>query len=240
MLCDKNDAIVNVTALLDPAEVPTITLPVVAPLGTVVEIEVSLHEVTVAEVPLKVTVPVVVPKPVPEIATAVPTVPEVGDSELIAGSTEKATPALARPSEAVTTTLPEVAAAGTVAVIEVLLQDETVALVPLKLTLPPLAPRPVPVIVMVVPVTPAPGDSDEIAGPTLNGMPLLAPALVVTTTFPEVAAEGTLTAMEVLDQLDIVATTPLKVTEPVVLPKPVPDIATVVPVVPEVGAREAT
>jgi hypothetical protein len=73
-------------------------LPVVAPLGTVVFIDVALQLVTVAVVPLNFTVPVpcVEPKFVPVIVTAAPTAPELGDKLVMLGAatTVKLTPLL--------------------------------------------------------------------------------------------------------------------------------------------------
>jgi hypothetical protein len=68
-----------------PEGAVTVTAPVVAPLGTVTVSWVALADVTVAAVPLNVTVfwLVVAPKPVPVIVTAVPIGPLVGDSSMI-------------------------------------------------------------------------------------------------------------------------------------------------------------
>src|SRR2546425_941796 len=78
---------VNETPLLACPFTVTTTLPVVAPLGTGATIEVALQLVGVALVPLKVTVlePCVAPKFAPEIATEVPTTPEVDERLVIEG-----------------------------------------------------------------------------------------------------------------------------------------------------------
>jgi hypothetical protein len=136
----------------------TTTLPVVAPVGTVVWIEVALQFVTVAVVPLNFTVPVpcVEPKFVPVIVTAVPTAPEVGDNLVVpgAGTTVKLTPLLALPPT-VTTTLPVVAPVGTVTFIEVAPQLViVVAVVVLNFTVPCVEPKFVPVIVTDAPTAP--------------------------------------------------------------------------------------
>jgi hypothetical protein len=68
--------------------------------------------IVVAGVPLKVTVPCVVPKLVPVIVNDEPTTPEVGDRVVMPGATVNGTPLLATPT-AVTTTLPVVAPVGT-------------------------------------------------------------------------------------------------------------------------------
>ena len=68
-----------------------------------------------AVVPLKVTLPVWLPKLDPSMVTLVPTSPELGSSREMTGAgvvTVKVTPALGSPST-VTTTNPVVAVAGT-------------------------------------------------------------------------------------------------------------------------------
>ena len=63
----------------------TTTAPFVILRGTVAEIEVSLHAVTVAVIPPKVTVlePCEDPKPVPVMTTVVPEGPLVGEIDVI-------------------------------------------------------------------------------------------------------------------------------------------------------------
>jgi hypothetical protein len=115
MLLILGAGIVNDVLLLAiPMLVVTTKPPVVASAGTLALMLVLLHEVTGAEVPLKVTVPVVVPKSLPLMVTAVPAVPESGDTELTTGggTTVNVTPLLATPF-AVTTTDPVVAPVGT-------------------------------------------------------------------------------------------------------------------------------
>jgi hypothetical protein len=73
------------TPALDTPPTVTTTLPLVAALGTVTTMEPALQLVTVAVVPLKVTVPVV-PKLAPEIVTEVLTVPELGDKPVMLGA----------------------------------------------------------------------------------------------------------------------------------------------------------
>jgi hypothetical protein len=147
----------------------TTTLPVVAPLGTVVLILVALQLVTVAAVPLKLTVPLpcVEPKFVPVIVTAAPTAPLVGDKLVILGAdtTVKLTPLLFVPPT-FTTTLPVVAPLGTVTTMLVAPQLDTVAVVPLNFTvlLPCVEPKVVPVIVTVAPTAPLVGDRLVILG----------------------------------------------------------------------------
>jgi hypothetical protein len=79
---------VNDTPLLAVPPTVTTTLPVVAPVGTFVTIEVALQLVIeVVAVPLNFTVlvPCVDPKFVPMIVTEAPTAPEVGDRLVIVG-----------------------------------------------------------------------------------------------------------------------------------------------------------
>jgi hypothetical protein len=148
--------------------------------------------------------------------TGVATVPEVGESPLIAGGgrvTVKVTPLLAWPLT-VTTTGPVVAVAGTGTAILVALQLVGVAVVPLKVTVlvPWVAPNVVPAMVTDVPVAPEVGVRLFIFGVTVKVTPLLAWPLTVTTTGPVVALAGTGRAILVALQLVGVAVVPLKVT----------------------------
>jgi hypothetical protein len=131
------------------------TLPVVAPAGTMAVMLVDVQLFVVAVVPLKVTeLPELVPNVVPVIVIQLPTIPEVGDKLVMCGITVKATPLLATP-DTVTTTFPVVAAVGTVTLIVVEFQLVKLAVVPLNFTLlPKLVPKPVPVIVTAVPTDP--------------------------------------------------------------------------------------
>jgi len=80
---------VKLTPLLATPDTVTTTFPVVAPLGTGVTMLVALQLVTVALVPLNVTVlaPCAEPKFVPVIVTDVPAAPEVGLTLVTAGGT---------------------------------------------------------------------------------------------------------------------------------------------------------
>jgi hypothetical protein len=131
---------VHETPLLAVPLTVTITLPVVAPVGTCAVIDAALQLViVVAAVPLKVTVlaPCVVPKFAPVIVTESPTLPNVVFRLVMEGDgtvTVNETPALARPLT-VTTTLPVAAPVGTTATIAVGLQLVIEAAgVPLKVT----------------------------------------------------------------------------------------------------------
>jgi hypothetical protein len=79
---------VKLLPLLAEPDTVTTTFPVVAPVGTVATMLVILQLVTVADVPLNLTVllPCVEPKPDPEIVTEAPTAPEVGVRLVIAGA----------------------------------------------------------------------------------------------------------------------------------------------------------
>jgi hypothetical protein len=220
----------------------TTTFPVVAPAGTFATMLVALQVVTVvAAVPLKVTVlpPCVAPKLVPVIVMEAPIAPEVWLKLVIAGTTANAELLLVVPNT-VTTTLPVVAAAGTVTVMLVALQTLATAAVPLNATVldPCVAPNPVPVILMAVPIGAETWLKLVITGggTTVKGDPLLACAPTVTSTLPVVAPTGTVTVMLVaLQVVTVVAAVPLKVTvlPPCVAPKLVPVMMTETPTAPE-------
>jgi hypothetical protein len=99
----------------------------------------------------------------------------------------------------------------------------------------------VPVIVTVAPIDPETGDRLVILGPgtTVKFIPLLATPLALTTTFPVVAAVGTVTTTFVAIQLVTGATVPLKVTVPLpwLAPKLVPFTVTDTPGAPLVIER---
>src|SRR5258707_3720212 len=127
-------------------------------------------------------------------------------------STVKFTPLLAAPPT-VTTTLPVVAPAGTVAVMLAAPQLVGVAVIPLNFTVlvPCVAPKFAPAIVTDVPANPDVGFKPVMLGAgtvTVKLTPLLAAPPTVTTTFPVVAPAGTVAAMLVALQLVGVAATP--------------------------------
>jgi hypothetical protein len=183
--------------------------------GTGTAIELPFQPVEVVAVPLKVIllVPWVGPKPVPVIVTDVPTTPDVGERPVMFGATAKFTPLLATPPT-VTTTLPAAAPVGTGTMIDLAPQLVGAAAVPSKVTVlvPWLAPKLVPVMVIVAPTAPFVGEIPVTFGTTVKPFPLLGSPPIVTSTFPLVAAGGTGTAIEVFAQLVGVAVTPLKVT----------------------------
>jgi hypothetical protein len=116
-----------------------------------------------------------------------------------------------------------------------------VAAVPLKLTVlvPWLGPKLVPEIVTEVPTAPEVGDRLVMFGAAVKFTPLLATPPTVTTTVPDVAPDGTGTAIELAPQLVGVAAVPLKVTVlvPWLGPKLVPEIVTVAPTAPVAGDK---
>jgi hypothetical protein len=205
---------------------------------------VALHVVTVAVVPLNVTVlvPCVPPKFEPPIVTAVPTAPDAGDRLVIdgVGSTVKLTPLLSAALTR-TTTFPVVAPDGTVATTLVALHVVTAASVPLNLTelLPCVAPKFVPAIVTDAPTPPDVGDRLVMlgVGSTVKLAPLLGTPPTVTTMLPVVAPAGTGATMLVALHVVTAAAVPLNVTVlvPCVAPKFVPPIVTAVPAAPDVG-----
>jgi hypothetical protein len=235
---------VNATPLLATPPTVTTTLPVVAPAGTGTTMLLADQLVGVAAVPLNVTVlvPCVAPNVVPAIVIDVATGPLFGVRVVIFGATVKLTPLLARPPT-VTTTLPVVAPAGTVATMLVADQLVVVAVVPLKVTVlvPFVAPKFVPAIVTDVATGPLFGVRLVTAGGTITVKltPLLARPPTVTTTLPVVVPAGTGTTMLDADQLVGVAAVPLNVTVlvPWVAPKLNPAIVTDVPTGPDAGVR---
>ena len=138
----------------------------VAPAGTVAEIDVAEVNVTVAAAtPLK-AITVAPVRLVPVIVTLVPTGPLAGVKLVIAGGgvTVKLPVLVAVPPGVVTLTLPVVAPAGTVVVICV--AETTVkadAAMPLNATLVALV-KFVPVSVTAVPTTPVAGARDVKVG----------------------------------------------------------------------------
>jgi hypothetical protein len=197
--------------LANPFTVTT-TFPENAPSGTGTTIEVALQLPGMAVVPLNVTalVPCVVPKFVPVIVTEAPTAPDAGDRFVMVGfeTTVNVEPLLLTPL-AFTTTLPVSAPAGTRAAIEPELQEVIVeAGVPLNVIVPVpcVVPKFAPAIVTDVPTGPVAGERLVMlgAGTTVKDKPLLETPLTATTTFPIVAPAGTVAAIEVCVQLEIV------------------------------------
>ena len=132
------DTTVNDLVLLATPLTVTTTFPVVAPVGTVVTMEVALQLVIIVAVVVlnfTVLVPCVAPKFVPVIVTDAPTAPDVGERLVMlgVGNTVKDLPLLSTPL-ACTTTLPVLAPVGTGTAMDVALQLVGVAEVPLNFT----------------------------------------------------------------------------------------------------------
>ena len=175
------DTTVKLDPLLFTPLANTTTIPVVAPLGTVVAMLVALQLVTVAAVPLNLTVlePWLDPKFVPVMVTDAPTAPVVGERLVMLGAdtTVKLDPLLFTPL-ANTITFPVVAPLGTVVAMLVALQLVTVAVVPLNFTVPEpwFDPKFVPVTVTEAPTAPVVGERLVMLGAdtTVKLTPLLA------------------------------------------------------------------
>ena len=142
--------------------------PVVAPVGTVAVTCVLEFTVNVvAATPPKSTFVVWI-SPVPVTVTTVPILPLDGEKLLMVGVTLKLLELVAEPPAVVTVTFPVLAPLGTVAV--TLLSEMTVTVVaftPPKVTFV-VCVRPVPLMVMTVPIGPLVGTMLLIAGVTLN------------------------------------------------------------------------
>jgi hypothetical protein len=157
-----------------------------------------------------------------------------------AATTVKLTPLLFTPL-AFTTTVPVVAPVGTGATIEVALQLEGVAVIPLNFTVlvPWVEPKFVPVMVTEAPTAPVVGERLLILGAatSVKVTPLLPSPPTVTTMLPVVAPVGTGATIDVVPQLVGVEVVPLNFTvlEPCVVPKLSPVIVTDAPTAPVVG-----
>jgi hypothetical protein len=247
MVCELGT--VNGWPLLASPPAVSTTLPVVAPAGTTATTDLSDALLTVAAVPLNVTVGVVANpaiKLVPVIVTEVPAAPSVGDRLVIAGISVKAAVLLATPpTVTITGSLPATPFPVATATIDVLLQLVIVATYPLNVTVlvPCVAPKFVPVIVTGLPTAAEVGDKllmmGYAEGVTVNATPLLATPATVTTTLPVVAPAGTTATIDVLLELVIEAAVPLNFTLGKFNPlmKFVPVIVTEAPTTPEVADR---
>jgi len=177
-----------------PPGVVTLIVPVVAPVGTVAVICVAELTVKLAFVPLNFTAVAPV-NAVPVIVTLAPTSPLVGEKLVMVGgnTTVKLLALVAVPPGVVTLIVPEVAPAGTVAVICVAELTVNVAVAPLNFTA--VAPvYAVPVTVTLAPTAPLLGEKLVIEGGgiTVNELALApVPPAVVTLMVPVVAPLGT-------------------------------------------------
>jgi hypothetical protein len=206
----------------------------------------ALQAVAVAVVPLNFTVlvPCVAPKFVPATTIDEPTAPLFGVRLVMLGGvkTVKFTPLLPTPFT-VTTTLPVVDPAGTVAVMLLALHAVAVAVVPLNVTVlvPGVSPKFVPAITIEEPTVPLFGVRLVMlgVGSTVKGTPLLANPPTRTTILPLVANRGTGTTICVSLQLVGAAVVPLKFTtlDPCTGAKPVPVMVTEAPIGPELRER---
>jgi hypothetical protein len=164
-----------------PPMVITETGPVVAPLGTATVSDVAVAAVTVARVPLNLTVlfAAVAIKLDPEMFTVEPGMPEGGLMPVIVGAgTVKLTADTAVPPVVSTETGPVVAALGTATVSDVADADVTVAGVPLNLTVlfAGVVLKFDPVMLIIVPVQPDVGLMPVTVGVAAM---IMVPALVV-------------------------------------------------------------
>jgi hypothetical protein len=152
---------------------PTVTTtgPDVIPAGTIAVMEVLLHEVVSADMPLKVTMfsPCDTPNPVPAIVTGVPVGPAVGISDDACGMTVKLMPLLG-PAADVTITGPEVAFVGTGTTMLESVQLLGDAGTPLNVIVPGLAPNAWPDMVTAVPTAPEVGDSEVMRVDSTSGV----------------------------------------------------------------------
>lgn len=182
----------------------TVIGPEVAPAGTLVAILVVVDELNVANVPLNATDGVVL-KCVPVIVTGVPTAPPTGVKLVTVGddntvkllALETVTPLT------VTEILPVVATAGTLAVIVVVVDASTVAVVLLNFTmlLAGVVLKFVPVIVTIAPSAPLVAVNVLIVGEgnTIKFAALvIVTPLMVTEIFSVVAPTGTVVVILVL------------------------------------------
>jgi hypothetical protein len=220
--------------------------PVKAPAGTTVVILALVDDVTLATTPLNLTVGAGdVLKFVPEIITVAPTAPLVGLNPVIdgVGSTVKSLTLVTVTPLTVTEIFPEMAPTGTMVVMLVSVEEETVASVPLKLIVFSVGVvlKLVPVMVTVVPSAPLLGVKLEMVGEAttikLVALAIVTP-LVVTDIGPVAAPEGTEVVMLVVFEAVTVALMPLNATVGEGL-KFVPVITTTAPGAPLKGLNSA-
>lgn len=218
--------------------------PVTALSGTSTVILFALDVVTFEAIPLNDTAGDGL-KCAPVIITVAPIAPLVGLNPVISGVgkiVKLEALAIVTPLT-VTEISPVDASAGTVVVMVVEVEDETLAGVPLNLTLfsDGVVLKFVPVMVTVAPSAPVPGVKPEMVGEA-NTVKLLTlvsvTALVVTEMGPDAAPDGTLTVMLVAvdDTISASADIPLNVIAVMVV-KFSPVIVTVAPGAPLVGLK---
>jgi hypothetical protein len=224
--------------------------PVVVPLGTCVVMLVDVEAVTVAAVPLKLTVlPAgVVLKPAPWMVIVAPTIALAGLKEFIIGGAIKSVVLVTDDSALVVTLIgPEDTPAGTTAVMVVEVEAVIVAGLPLKVTalLAGMVLKPSPVMITVVPAVPLAGEKELIArGPvTVKGEALkLSRKLTVTDIRFVAAPTGTIAVILVSVDAVTVANILLNLTSLSVGVglKPVPVMVTGSYMGPALGLNELT
>jgi hypothetical protein len=196
-----------------PPGAVTVITPVVAPAGTVAVILVLEFTVNVvAAVPLKLTAVLPV-KPLPLIVTDVPTGPLAGENEVTVAAGATVNALVAVPPGVVTVKLPVVAPVGTVVLIWVSETALKVAVLLLKNLTEVVPAKLVPLMVIGSPMAPLAGESEMIAGLTVNVLPLVAvPPELVTVILPVVAPEGTVAVILMLELMVNAAGVPLNAT----------------------------
>jgi hypothetical protein len=239
------DTVKSVVLVAVPPAVVTVILPVVAPVGTVAVTEVAVLVVNVAVVPLNLTA-VTPERFVPVMTTLVPTLPLVGENDVIVGTpvTVKLVALFAAVwPRTVTWMGPVVAPAGTVAVIWVDEFTVNVAAVVLNST-DEVPQKFVPVITTLDPMAPLVGANDEmVAAAAVTTVKLVAlgvsapaPSTVIG---PVTAVAGTVVVAVV--SLRTVAGLVTALKSACVAPvNPEPVIVTEVPTTPHVGVNDVT
>jgi hypothetical protein len=165
LVIDGANSTFNVNEGEDPTALVTTTgsAPVLAVAGTVKVIALLFHETIFTDCPLSVTVPALDPKLSPTTVIVCPAATFCGLMLLMVGAKLKLTPLLFP----FTTTGPEPDTpfgAFTTTCVPAVLQETIEAVAPLKVTVPGLAPNPVPVMVTCVPGCPEVGLIDVTAG----------------------------------------------------------------------------
>lgn len=233
----------------------TVIFPDVAPAGTVVVMLVAVDAVTVAAVPLNVTVlsAGVVLKFVPVMVTVAPTTPDVGVKLVMVGSVKAGTVTVksvaevaARAAPATATEIgPVVAPTGTVVLMLVVVDAVTVAAVPLNVTvlLAGVALKLVPLMVTNVPTIADVGEKPVMVGSGRVAVKSVAEVAVMPSTttviLPVVAPTGTVVVISVAVNAVMVARLPLirTVLRSAIVLKFRPEMVIVSPATPNAGVK---
>jgi hypothetical protein len=216
--------------------------PEVAPSGTDVVMLVVVNEVTAAGIPLNETEGDVL-KFVPVIVTMASIAPLLGLKLVIVGadSTTKLFVLVTVTPLTVTEIFPEVAPDGTLAVMLLVVEAVTTAVVLLNLTTlsPGVVLKFAPEIMTLAPIAPLAGLKPEMDGDgktvKLEELTMVTP-LVVTEIVPEVAPKGTEVVIVVEEEEVTLAVVPLNNTVGEVV-KLVPEIVTIAPTAPLAGVK---